>query len=86
MGTRAGTQPSRVGFSSHQLSCFHLPLGDRLPFPLLPDRLGESLDATLWFNDKGTFECRRAPVKDAPVLGAMMKEDSELNLALLTLK
>jgi len=52
----------------------------------LPDRQRASLDATLQSGAKGTLGSRRAPVKDGPVLGATMKEDPELNLAILALE
>lgn len=62
-------------------------LGRQAAFSSLPRQAEGKPGATLWFNDKGTLGSRRAPMKDAPlVLGAMMKEDSELNLAILTLE
>lgn len=64
-----GHSQDMTGLLSYQFSCFHLPLGDRLPSSLFSDRPEGKPGATLWFNDKGTLGSRRAPVKDTPVLG-----------------
>lgn len=63
---------------------FPPPLGRQGSCSSLPTQTEGKPGATLQFNDKGTAGRRSTPVKDACVLGSIMKEDPELNLALLT--
>lgn len=86
MGTRAWAQPGQGWISCLPAQLFPPSLGRQAPFSSVPRQTEARPGATLWFNDKGICGSRRALVKDAPTLGAMTKEDPELNLALLTLE
>lgn len=86
MGAGAQAQPGQGWIFCLSAQLFPPSLGRQAPFSSFPRQTEGKPGATHRFNDKGTLGSGRAPVKDAPVLGAMMKEDPELNLALLTLE